>query len=109
MTENAKKFLAFASKNEAVSKKLEECSASAMESVIALAASYGFTLTEEDFSPSSMHELAEDELKAVSGGAFTCGCSQTGHGHDENGGFCFCPRNGSGFSKDGSDYWTFRK
>lgn len=109
MTENAKKFLVFASKNESVSKKLEDCSASAIQSVLDLAASYGFTLKEEDFSSSSMHELEEDELKAVAGGAFTCGCSQTGHGHDERGGFCLCPSNGSGISRDGSDYWTFRK
>ena len=54
-----------------------------------LAASHGFTLTEDDFKPSEMEALTEDELEAVAGGFGGCGC--TGFGGGGGGGLiCGC-------------------
>ena len=75
MSENMKKFLEEASKNEELKAKLavltdkETAAAKAIE----IAKEYGFTLTAEDFKPADGAELSADELEAVAGGKGDCG------------------------------------
>lgn len=70
MSDNLKKFLEAASRNEEIKEKLK--AATDNEKLIALAKTYGFTLTEEDIAPNK-DELSEDELNSVVGGD-TGGC-----------------------------------
>ena len=89
MTDNMKKFLEAASKDEALkaevnalAEKFDRKSAdenALKAAAIELAAKHGFTLTDDDFKPSEMTELTEDEMKSVAGGA-TCSCSPEGSG-----------------------------
>lgn len=80
MKGNAKKFLEFVSKNEAVKKELEADKSSFTgddkareEAFIKFAAKHGFTLTAEDLK-AAQGEISEDELNAVAGGG--CGSVQ---------------------------------
>ena len=78
MTDNAKKFLEFVSKNEEAKKELEANKASFTtedntEALVKFAAKHGFALTAEDFQETEI-ELSEDELEAVAGGG--CGTDQ---------------------------------
>ena len=70
MTENLKKFLAEAEKNEELKAKLEALTDkdTAVEKVIEIAAEYGFTLMAEDFEQKNGEELSADELESVAGG-----------------------------------------
>lgn len=70
-----------------------------------LAAKHGLTLTADDFKPSEMTELTEDELQAVAGGAEACGCGIYGEGGEECGpGIdCFCVFGGHGQDRSKSD------
>ena len=102
MTDNMKDFLEFASKNETLKTEVKALAAKfdrkeADEDVlkaaaIELAAKHGFTLTDDDFKPSEMTELTEDEMKAVAGGTEVCACAVVGVGGEEDGpGIdCFC-------------------
>lgn len=69
MTENMKKFLAEASKNEDLKKRAGKAS---QEELTELAKEIGCTLTEEDFVKPSKEELSDDELTAVAGGRGFC-------------------------------------
>ena len=106
MTDNMKKFLEAASKDEALkaevnalAEKFDRKSAdenALKAAAIELAAKHGFTLTDDDFKPSEMTELTEDEMKAVAGGT-GCGCAIFGGGGDGEGGVdCFCAAGGAG-------------
>ena len=86
MTDNMKKLLEAVSKDEALKAELKVLAdgkpddAEAVKvAAIELAAKHGFTLTDDDFKPSEMTELTEDEMKSVAGGA-TCSCSPEGSG-----------------------------
>ena len=86
MTDNMKKFLEAVSSDEALQKEFKVLADSATKEVdahksaiVELAAKHGFTLTEDDFKPSEMGELSEDEMKAVAGGS-ECGCAIYGGG-----------------------------
>ena len=97
MTDNAKKFLAFASKDEALKKELT--SAKNADTVLELAKAHGFELKAEDFNSEAMEEISEDEMQAVAGGRtneITSSCSGEGNGYNTtNGGWrCGC---GGGF------------
>ncbi len=113
MTDNAKKFLEFASKNEAI--KAEFKGAKSPEDMHKVAKTHGFELTAEDFRPSKMEELSEDEMKAVAGGSFmfcsdpgdvethnlVCSCTEYGEGKDPDPtghGFCVCLKLGLGWN-----------
>ena len=93
MTENLKKFLEAASKNEELRRKLSSAS---QETIFIEAKALGFELTEADFHPPS-GELSEDELEAVTGGK-DCICIVYGlgkaSGHDDR---CECPFYGQGY------------
>ena len=82
MTENLSKFLEAVSDDEELKEKLAE--AKDKETVIALAAEKGFTLTEDDLKadkPSGSRILSDDELEAVAGGvAGRCTCENGGIG-----------------------------
>ena len=86
MTDNMKKFLEAVSKDEALREEFRALADSkddseARTAAIDFAASHGFTLTEDDFKPSEMTELTEDEMKAVAGGAAcACMCTDGGEG-----------------------------
>ena len=75
MTENMKKFLELVSKNEELGKKLCEAD---KEAVIAMAKELGIALTNADFAQNN--ELSDDELDAVAGGGWDCGCFMGGGG-----------------------------
>ncbi|MBQ7154317.1 MAG: Nif11-like leader peptide family RiPP precursor [Synergistaceae bacterium] len=97
MTDNAKKFLKFASENKAVKNAIND--AKDTEAMLKLAASHGFKLTAEDFAQSEMEELSEDEMKAVSGGSL-CLCGNTGSGSAHNLD-CICTGEGDGYDPEG--------
>ena len=83
MTDNAKKFLEFISKDETLKKEL--MSAKGIDEALNFAKAHGYKLTAEDFESAKMDELSEDEMEAVAGGAMnkitsTCSCGQTGNG-----------------------------
>lgn len=88
MTENLKKFVEEASKNEELKEKLMKLDENSINQIIPIAKEYGFELTEEDLKPESNQTeedkpLSLDELDAVSGG--------DGHGkRDKNGTSCWC-------------------
>ena len=87
MSENMKKLLAEAGKNEELKAKLEALTDrdTAVEKAIEIAKEYGFDLTEEDFKAEDGEELSIDEAETVAGGDF-CPCvSSTESGDD-----CFC-------------------
>ncbi|MBQ7216829.1 MAG: Nif11-like leader peptide family natural product precursor [Synergistaceae bacterium] len=110
MTNNAKKFLAAVSKDEALKKEL--MAAKSMEDVLKLANANGYELKAVDFEPAKMDELSEDEMQAVAGGAtnevtsvcrcqgygsgltweLNCECQKTGEGYNttNNGWRCGC-------------------
>ena len=88
MSENMKKFMELASKDEALKKKLQALNdmepADAIQAGIALAKELGIELTEADFDrKKSDGELSDDELDAVAGGG-GCGCPAVGGGHGTN-------------------------
>ena len=70
MTQNMKKLLEEANKNEALKAKLKALNGkdAVAESVIAIAQEFGFTLTADDLKSGVDGELSEDELDAVAGG-----------------------------------------
>ena len=116
MTDNMKKFLEAASKDEALKTELKAladgnpANEEAMKaSETELAAKYGFTLTDDDFKLSEMTELTEDELRAAAGGICICpnfgggigtgkkcGCLVGGGGVNESGTPCICQGYGYG-------------
>ena len=95
MTENMKKFLEEASKDQSFIEKMNK--AETPEAVIALAAEKGFALTAEDLKPEApTGELSEDELDAVAGGK-KCYCAIGGGGKaGGNDKVCACPAVGIG-------------
>ena len=102
MTENMKKFLEEASKDQGFIEKVYKTETP--EALIALAAEKGFALTAEDLKPDHpTGELNEDELDAVAGGK-ACGCVVGGGGEGgEADGVCACVLAG-----EGVDYRTVR-
>ncbi len=73
MSDNVKKFLEMASKDENLKNKLMELEkkeyAKAIQEAIALAKEHGMELSEADFAKDkASSELSDDELNAVSGG-----------------------------------------
>ena len=101
MTDNMKKFLEAVSSDEALQKEFKALAdsvakeADAQKSVIVeLAAKHGFTLTEDDFKPSEMEEVSEDEMQAVAGGG-KCACAFYGGGGGD-GLVCVCTTGGEG-------------
>ncbi len=100
MTDNAKKFLAAVSQDEALKKEFE--GVKGLEAMLKIAKAHGFELTAEDFTPSDMEKLSEDEMKAVAGGRMmaasgsgVCQCCNVGEGSGLN--FkCSCNRCGEG-------------
>lgn len=107
MMENGKKFLEEASKNEALAKALAEAQAQAAKALgadanpdeVAAAASAamlktananGYSLTAEDFAPSKMAAISEDELAAVAGGSGVAAAGVTS--------VCRCMSYGSGLT-----------
>ena len=76
MTENLKKFLEEASKNEELKAKLTALTdkETAVAKAIEIAKKYGFALTAEDFQAAEGAALSPDELEQVAGGwCFTNG------------------------------------
>ena len=71
MSENLKKFLEEASKNENLKAKLNALTDkdTAVEKTIEIAKDYGFSLKAEDFRPADGEELSLDQLEQVSGGS----------------------------------------
>ena len=109
MTDNMKKFLEAASKDEALKAELKaladgkpEDAEAVKAATIEFAAKHGFTLTDDDFKPSEITELTEDEMKAVAGGA-GCGCGVFGGGGNEGDDDidCFCFIGGDGVQHRG--------
>ncbi|MBQ7543949.1 MAG: Nif11 family protein [Synergistaceae bacterium] len=81
-----KKFLEAVSKDEALLEEFKALADGTPKDTDAMAAAavefagkHGLTLTADDFKPSEMEELSEDEMKAVAGGA-TCTCNPQGTG-----------------------------
>ena len=70
MTENMKKFLELASKDEELFQKADKLGFS-VEKIIALAAQYGVTLSESDFPGEKAVALDDDALDNISGGSIT--------------------------------------
>ena len=99
MTDNAKKFLEFVSKNDALKNEMKD--AKGAEAILKLARANGFELKAEDFAPSEMEELSEDEMKAVAGGSLcTCGSSGSGSAHNLD---CVCSNEGQGKDPEGGN------
>ena len=71
MSENLKKFLEEASKNEELKAKLTALTdkENAVEKVVEIAKEYGLSLNAEDFKPVDGEELSLDQLDQVAGGA----------------------------------------
>ena len=101
MTDNMKKFLEEASKDQAFVEKLSKAETS--EAVIALAKEINFTLTVEDLkSKETVSEISDDELEAVAGGD-CCFCSLGGGGkHGPTDKTCACVAAGAGEYGDGT-------
>lgn len=80
MTENLKKFLEEASKNEELKAKLaaQTDKDTIVDKAVEIAKEYGFVLTAEDFQPSEGEMLSVDELEQVAGGLHTPGCFLVG-------------------------------
>ena len=72
MSENLKKFLEEASKNEELKAKLASLTdkENAEEKIVEIAKEYGFSLNAEDFKPVDGEELSLDQLDQVAGGGF---------------------------------------
>ena len=70
MNDNMKNFLKEAEANEELRTKIEalEGADDAIEKVIAIAAEYGYALTEEDFKEGGDAALSLDDLDSVAGG-----------------------------------------
>ena len=122
MTANMKKFLEAVSSDEALQKEFKVLADGAAKEVdaqksatVEFAAKHGITLTEDDFKPSEMGELSEDEMEAVAGGSvcvcpvvgggagdLSCGCVFGGYGDGRNGkkGCCACAGPGFGETND---------
>ena len=101
MTDNLKKFLEEASKDADFTQKISK--ADSTQTLIALAAEKGFTLTEEELEQlSHSKSVSDDELEAVAGGG-ECFCLVGGGG---TGGTwvksCACVLGGGGEMSDGS-------
>ncbi len=88
MTENLKKLMEEAGKNEELKAKLMKLDEGSLNQCILIAKEYGFELTEEDLKPENDQpeedeKLSFDELDSAAGG--------DGHGkRDKNGTSCFC-------------------
>ena len=100
MTDNAKKFLAFASKDEALKKELT--GAKNVDTVLELAKANGFELKAEDFNSEAMEEISEDEMQAVAGGrtnevTSSCSCNNVGSGLTWELA-CSCNKSGNGYN-----------
>lgn len=98
MTDNMRKFLEEASKDKEFTEKLNK--AETLETIVALAAEKGFTLTEEDLKGNGASaELSATEMDAVAGGVGgqTCVCvlggGGLGGGDDDK---CVCVFGGGG-------------
>ena len=82
MTENLKKFLEEASKNEELKAKLAALTDKdkVADKAVEIAKEYGFALMAEDFQASKGEALSEDEMKQVAAGAgkLQPGCIQVG-------------------------------
>ena len=118
MTDNLKKFLEEASKDEALIEKI--CKAESKDVILSLAAEKGFALTAEDLSePKAPNgEVCDDELEAVAGGK-TCVCVAGGGGEaggDDHTCWCVLVGEGSGYyhhhcgyygTKDGNENRCF--
>lgn len=83
MTENLKKFLEEASKNEELKEKLaaQTDKETMVDKAVEIAKEYGFALTAADFQPAEGEAVSEDELKQVTGGDFAelCDCVLQGN------------------------------
>ena len=95
MTENLKKLLEEASRNEELTSKLEGLTDkdTALEKTIEIAKEYGFDLTAEDFSTEDGEELSIDEAETVAGGSTFC------FGFGAGGKYCGCVAVGGGDSE----------
>lgn len=124
MTENLKKFLEYASKNDDTAQKMEaladETDKDALvRQTIEIAKDAGFSLSAEDFEENAGGELSEDELASVAGGKYcycfiggggeasepdnkTCACVSYGYGKydGEKKTRCFCILTGEGIDLD---------
>lgn len=83
MTENLKKFLEEASKNEELKAKLAALTDkdTTADKAVEIAKEYGFALTAEDFQASEGETLSKDEMEQVTGGNFVelCDCVLQGN------------------------------
>ena len=97
MSENLKKFLEAASKDEALAAKIGSEKDAAV--LIGLAKELGIELTAADFDES--HELSDDDLDAVAGGSdVSCVCAMGGGGESDNDDkTCACVLAGAGYDK----------
>ena len=96
MTENLKKFVEEASKNEELREKLMKLKEGEESQAILIAREYGFELTEEDLKPEDDEKLSLDEIDTAAGGG-VCGCAIGGGGTPGgNDGTCACPVIGFG-------------
>ena len=90
MTENLKKFLEEAGKNEELKAKLaaQTDKDTMVDKAVEIAKEYGFVLTAEDFQTAEGEAVSEDELKQVTGGDHVefCDCFRQGN----TGRICYC-------------------
>lgn len=120
MNDKAKKFLEEVSANpelKAELTKVWESAAGKTEKEAAevsakFAKSHGYDLSAEDFKPTQMYLLSEDELKAVAGGrnvnasrvTSVCSCAG-GNGIGNTWELdCFCPSSGEGYNTT-NNHW----
>ena len=106
MTDNAKKFLTFVSKDEALKKELMD--AKTIEETLKIAQAHGFELKAEDFKAAAMDELSDDEMQAVAGGkaqavTSSCSCNNTGSGLTWELA-CSCSGKGNGYNTTNSGW-----
>ena len=99
MTENLKKLVEEAGKNEELKEKLMKLDESTLGQAILIAKEYGLELTEEDLNPENNQlekdkKLSLDELDLAAGG--------DGHGStDKDGTACYCAFGGGNKGNDG--------
>ncbi len=102
MKENVRKFLELLETDSALKQRAEELGREETEEgipdLIALAAAHQISLSEEDFRMEEPEMMSDEELDAVSGGAWGsasqgCICALPGNGY---GGLCSCVSSGEG-------------
>ncbi|MCC8049378.1 MAG: hypothetical protein LIP10_01790 [Clostridiales bacterium] len=112
MKNNVKRFLELLETNPALKREADELGRKEKEGVkelIALAADHQIFLAAEDFLPEQTPPMSDDELEAVTGGAYaleclcTLGgmggqgqCSCVAGGHGASGRYCTCTVGGYG-------------